>query len=162
MEKVQVLYTDGSCKANGKENSSGGFGVVGMSGATVVYAYQEKEEITTNNRMEMKAILHAIEHFGKVEAFAQPVIVYSDSRYSVNTFEDWGFKWRANNWIKSDNKIPENLDLIKKYMDFIDKGYEIELRYVKGHNGTLGNELADQLATFKITAAEVMEKYGGK
>lgn len=156
------MYTDGSCRGNGTDNSSGGFGVVGMSGATVVYAYQEQEEVTTNNRMEMKAILHAMEHFGKVETFAQPIIVYSDSRYSVNTFKDWGFKWRVNNWIKSDNKIPENLDLVKKYMDFIDKGYEIELRYVKGHNGTLGNELADQLATHEITVAEVMEKYGSK
>ena len=48
--------------------------------------------------MEMKAILHTIEFFGKLDnGFAQPIIVYSDSRYCVNTFTDWAFKWRANN-----------------------------------------------------------------
>lgn len=157
MKKVEVLYTDGSCLGSG----AGGYGVIGLSGAEVVYAYQEREEITTNNRMEMKAILHAIKNFGKVDkGFVQPIIVYSDSRYCVNTFNDWGFKWRVNNWIKSDNKIPENLDLVKEYIEYIDKGYEIDLRYVRGHNGTLGNELADQLATGKISVSEVMEKYG--
>lgn len=157
MEKVEVLYTDGSCLGSG----AGGYGVIGLSGAKVVYAYQEREELTTNNRMEMKAILHAIENFGKADGgFAQPVIVYSDSRYCVNTFNDWGFKWRMNNWIKSDNKTPENLDLVQKYIEYIDKGYIIDLRYVRGHNGTLGNELADQLATGKMSVSEVMEKYG--
>lgn len=157
MKKVKVLYTDGSCLGSG----AGGYGVIGLSGAEVVYAYQEREELTTNNRMEMKAILHAIENFGKVdEGFVQPVIVYSDSRYCVNTFTNWGFKWRVNNWIKSDNKTPENLDLVQKYIEYIDKGYEIDLRYVRGHNGTLGNELADQLATGKMSVSEVMEKYG--
>ena len=158
MKKVEALYTDGSCLGSG----AGGYGVIGLNkDGKVIYAYQEREELTTNNRMEMKAILHAMEFFGKLnDGFAQPIIVYSDSRYCVNTFTDWAFKWRANNWIKSDNKTPENLDLVQKYIEYIDKGYIIDLRYIRGHNGTLGNELADQLATGKILVSEVMEKYG--
>ena len=158
MIHVYALYTDVSCLER-KERSKE---IIGLDKDNkVIYAYQEREELTTNNRMEMKAILHTMEFFGKLDnGFAQPIIVYSDSRYCVNTFTDWAFKWRANNWIKSDNKTPENLDLVQKYMEYIDKGYMIDLRYIRGHNGTLGNELADQLATGKILVSEVMEKYG--
>lgn len=60
------------------------------------------------------------------------------------------FNWERNGWLKSDNKEPENLDLIKPFFEFLQKGYQIELKKVKGHANNKWNELADQLATGKI------------
>jgi ribonuclease HI len=77
-------------------------------------------------------------------------IVYSDSNYCVQTFNDWMFNWARNGWIKSDKKVPENLDLIQAYYDWYQKGYRIELRKIKGHAGHQWNEMADGLATGKI------------
>ena len=71
------------------------------------------------------------------------------------------FSWKNNGWRKSDNQIPENLDLIETYYDLYENGYRIDLRKIKGHAGKLGNELADRLATRKMTVKEVMN-YGRK
>ena len=92
--------------------------------------------------------------------WVQPPIVYSDSAYCVNTFNDWMFRWAANNWVKSDGKIPENLDLIQAYYDQYMSGHRIDLRKVKGHAGEEWNELADMLATGKISPMEAMRTYG--
>ena len=62
--------------------------------------------------------------------------------------------------LKSDKNQPENLDLIKSYYELLKKGYKIDLRKIPGHAGIPGNELADKLATGKITEHEVYEKYG--
>lgn len=70
------------------------------------------------------------------------------------------FRWANNNWIKSDKKKPENLDLIIEYYNWYQKGYRIDLRKIKGHAGHEWNELADQLATGKISAEEAMRTYG--
>ena len=77
-------------------------------------------------------------------------IVYSDSNYCVQTFNDWMFRWAALGWVKSDKKTPENLDLIQAYYEWYLKGYRIDLRKVKGHAGHKWNEMADGLATGKI------------
>ena len=151
-----VIYTDGSCNGNGKAVNSGGFGVVVLDNdENLVYTYSKRCENTTNNREELKAILYAMLNHGvntnKYE-FSQiePPIVYSDSNYCVQTFNDWMFRWARNNWIKSDKKIPENLDLIQAYYEWYQKGYRIDLRKVKGHAGQKWNEMADGLATGKI------------
>ena len=70
------------------------------------------------------------------------------------------FSWARNGWVKSDKKIPENLDLIQAYYDWYQKGYRIDLRKIKGHAGNKWNEIADQLATGKITSEEVIKIYG--
>ena len=70
------------------------------------------------------------------------------------------FNWANNNWVKSDNKVPENLELIQAYYDWYQKGYRIDLKKVKGHAGNKWNELVDLLATGKITSEEVYNKYG--
>ena len=87
-------------------------------------------------------------------------IVYSDSNYCVQTFNEWMFSWARNGWTKSDHNQPENLDLIQAYYDWYQKGYRIDLRKVKGHAGNKWNEIADQLATGKINPEEVYKIYG--
>ena len=158
-----IYYTDGSCMGNGKANNAGGFGIVELTDdGTFVSAYAKRSIDTTNNREELKAILRVMLTAGtKVnQDWNQPSIVYSDSAYCVNTFNDWMFRWAKNNWIKSDKKIPENLDLMKAYYEHYMKGYRIDLRKVKGHNGVKWNEVVDKLATGKISVEEVNKIYG--
>lgn len=78
------------------------------------------------------------------------ILVYSDSAYCVNTFTKWMYGWERNNWLKSDNKPPENLELIQAYYKLEQQGFKINLQKIKGHAGNKWNELADQLATGKI------------
>ena len=137
-------YTDGACSANGSANATGGFGVVGIENDQVVFTYSHHETGTTNNRQELKAILYTLINFGH-----ENPIVYSDSAYCVNTFNQWMYGWARNGWLKSDNKPPENLDLIQAYYNLIQEGKRIQLRKCKGHQGIIGNELADKLARGK-------------
>ena len=158
-----IYYVDGSCVGNGKSVNVGGFGIVTLDdNGNLVDCYAKRNENTTNNREELRAILRvmltAAAHIS--QDWAQPPIVYSDSAYCVNTFNDWMFRWAANNWIKSDGKAPENLDLIQAYYEHYMKGYRIDLRKVKGHAGDTFNELADDLATGKISPLEAEKIYG--
>lgn len=156
-----VIYTDGSAHPN---PGPGGFGIIVLDkdknfDYNIITCYGKEFSKTTNNEMEIKAILYSFLNYGiniNNKEFAEIPVVYSDSAYAVNTFNDWMFRWAKNGWIKSDKKIPENLELIKAYYDWHQKGYRIDLRKVKGHNGNKWNELADKLATGKITAEEIM------
>ena len=151
------IYTDGSAHPN---PGPGGYGVVVCDDDdNIIYCYSKQYEHTTNNEMELKAILYAIINFGK--NYGDP-IVYSDSSYAINTFTQWMFMWQHRGWLKSDNQVPENLELIKAYYQLREDGYRIDLQKVKGHKGILGNEIADKLATNKMTPDEVMKKYGKK
>ena len=148
-----TIYTDGSCLGNGKAHNTGGFGVVVLDNdENLLYTYSKQSADTTNNREELKAILYAfLNHGVKLNDWNMNVpIVYSDSNYCVQTFNEWMFNWARNGWIKSDKKVPENLDLIQAYYDWYQKGYRIDLRKIKGHAGHQWNEMADGLATGKI------------
>ena len=153
-----IIYTDGSCLGNGKEQNTGGFGVVVLdNNENLLYTYSKQSADTSYNREELKAIFYAFLNHGVKEENDwnnNIPIVYSDSNYCVQTFNDWMFRWARNNWIKSDKKIPENLDLIQAYYEWYQKGYRIDLRKVKGHAGQSGNELADKLATGEIKTFE--------
>ena len=152
-----IYYTDGSCIGNGKAVNVGGFGIVTLDdNGNLVNCYAKRNNNTTNNREELRAILRVMltagTHVGS--EWSQPPVVYSDSAYCVNTFNDWMFRWAVNNWVKSDGKIPENLDLIQAYYDQYMSGHRIDLRKVKGHANCIGNELADRLATGEIKTFE--------
>lgn len=153
-----TFYTDGSCLGNGKSNATGGYGIVGIDDqGQVAFVRSKGSKDTTNNREELKAILYVMLNYGeKCDDWGQPPIVYSDSAYCVNTFNEWMFNWARKGWIKSDKKTPENLDLIKTYYEWYQKGYRIDLRKVKGHAGDVLNEIADGLATGRITEEEVL------
>lgn len=151
MIKIITIYCDGSCKANGKENSAGGFGVAVYENDKLIDVYQHFSSPTTNNAEEMKAIIWALNKYGVPKDSFQYPVVYSDSAYCVNTFNSWIFNWKDNGWIKSDKNPPENLQLLKLYDTiYTELGKRIELRKVKGHSGIAGNELVDGLATGKI------------
>lgn len=156
-----TIFTDGACHFN---PGPGGFGVVvyysqgnNYKEAQIVDAYQKSSKSTTNNREEMKAILWALKNYGDKHLGIIP-IVYSDSAYCVNTFNEWIWKWKKNGWKRPKGKPVENLDLVMAYDNLLSMGYEIDLRKTSGHTGEIGNELADNLATFKIKAEDIIEK----
>ena len=157
------IYTDGSANPN---PGPGGFGVIVLDNQEkfVYNLYRESSENTTNNREELKAILYCLKKYGvnifekdKIEFIRIP-IVYSDSAYAINTYNDWMWRWARNNWIKSDGAKAENLDIIQEYFDLWNQGYRIELRKVKGHSNVPGNILADRLAADKIPNWKEMNK----
>lgn len=157
------IYTDGSAHPN---PGAGGFGVIVLDKDTnkchnnyqLIEVYNKQFEFTTNNECELKAILYAFLKYGKNiknKEFVEVPLVYTDSSYALNTFETWMHKWADNGWLKSDNKQIKNIELIQAYYNHYQLGYRIELRKVKGHSGNKWNELADQLATGKITSEQV-------
>ena len=140
-----IIYTDGSAHPN---PGPGGFGVVVCDdNNNIIHLHSKQTNNTTNNREEIKAILWSLLTYGKSN---EEIIVYSDSNYCVQTFTNWMFGWARNGWVKSDKKIPENLDLIQAYYNALNEGYKINLKKVKGHAGNKYNELADGLATGKV------------
>ena len=138
------IYTDGSCLSNGKTENKGGYGVVVVENNKILHTFRKDSVNTTNNREEMKAILAAMLWIGDKEA-----TIYSDSAYALNTFTTWMYSWANKGWIKSDKKVPENLDIIKVVYDIMDNGFRTNIKFVKvkGHSGDLYNEIADGLAT---------------
>lgn len=145
-----IIYTDGACSGN---PGPGGFGVVVCSeDEQITEEYSEHCEKTTNNREEIKAIIYAMENYGcRFLLLNEIPVVYSDSAYCVNMFNEWIYSWAANGWRRSKNQEILNLDLVQKYWDLYNKGYRIDLRKIKGHAGYKGNERADALATGKIS-----------
>ena len=137
-----VYYTDGSAHPN---PGPGGFGVVIVDETTdeIIDTYAKSSQKTTNNAEEMKAIIFAVCDAAKRGI---PAIIYSDSAYAINTFTNWMFSWERNGWVKSDGKVPENLELVKAFFE-LNKKYKITLNKVKGHVGDKYNEMADKLAT---------------
>ena len=100
MSKI-TIYTDGSCLANGKEINEGGFGVVVVDeNENLLYTYKKRNKNTTNNREELRAILYSFLKYGvKTDNMwigpnnTYIPVVYSDSAYCVNTFNNWMFNW---------------------------------------------------------------------
>jgi len=135
MSKI-VLYTDGSSRGN---PGPGGYGAVLMSG------HHHKElskgfRLTTNNRMELLAVIAGLEAIKKNEL---PVTVYSDSQYVVNAVE----KGWLNTWIKTDFKGgKKNKDLWKHYFE-LSKKFTVKFIWVKGHADNPHNNRCDELAT---------------
>lgn len=153
--KPRTYYTDGACSGN---PGPGGFGVCWLDTCysqtmseyierhSLNYIYSEFCENTTNNREELKAILHVIKMAAADEE--NFYLVYSDSAYAVNSINTWMYGWARNGWINSKKKPVENLDLIQEiysYLEFPMSNFN--LIKIDGHSGHLGNELADALAT---------------
>lgn len=142
MENKIIIYSDGGADNNGDR--------VGGWGAVLLYKEQQKQIYggvldTTNNRMELTAIIEALKRIKKKHI---PIEIYSDSAYIVNCFNDkWYVKWRKNGWKNSQRKPVENKDLWEELIQLVESFKDIEFIKVKGHAGIEFNELADALAT---------------
>ena len=136
-EAAVVIYTDGACKRN---PGPGGWGAV------LVYGKSEKElyggeAATTNNRMELTAVIRALEALTR----SSIVSLYTDSQYVKNGIETWIHGWKRNGWKTADKKPVKNAELWRE-LDALAAKHDIRWHWVKGHNGHAGNERADALA----------------
>ena len=137
--KIVRIYTDGACSGN---PGPGGWGAV------LMYAEQVKEICggepnTTNQRMEIKAVIEALKAL-KVSDWE--VTVYSDSAYVVNAFnQNWIDNWQRNGWRNSKKDAVANQDLWQELISLIGKN-RVRFEKVKGHAGNEWNERCDQLA----------------
>ena len=139
------VFTDGACSGN---PGVGGYGVILRSGE------REKElsgcePMTTNNRMELTAVLKAL------EALKKPcrVKVVTDSNYVVKGMTSWINTWLKNNWKNSQKQDVVNRDLWEKLLR-LSKGHEISWEWVKGHNDHAENERCDSLARLAIQSCK--------
>ena len=139
-----ICYVDGACSGNGSAAAVGGFAAIVLDDdSNYITSHHEQVKNTTNNRMELSAILWVMCKYGK--EMPCPT-VYSDSAYSINTLCNWMWSWEKRGWLKGDKKEPENLDLIQAYHKLWNQGYRIDLRKCHGHSGDFWNEQADKLA----------------
>ena len=142
MNPVEI-YTDGACKGN---PGPGGWGVLMKSGGT------EKELFggelgTTNNRMEMTAVIRAL------EALKRPchVTLYLDSQYVLKGITEWLPGWKAKGWRTAAKQPVKNVDLWQALDALVSTGdHKIDWRWIRGHAGDAGNERADALANLGV------------
>ena len=145
MNQIEI-YTDGACKGN---PGPGGWGVLLRSGTTQKELYGG-EPSTTNNRMELMAVIQAL------EALKRPcaVTLYLDSQYVLKGITEWMPGWKAKGWITSTKQPVKNVELWKRLDALVaGGGHQIEWRWVKGHSGDPGNERADELANKGVQRA---------
>ena len=143
MKSVDVV-TDGACKGN---PGKGGWGVLLRAGTTEK-ELSGSEALTTNNRMEMTAVLRAL------QALREPCAVrlHTDSRYVIDGMTKWMFGWVKKGWKTADNKPVKNEDLWRALVDAA-RIHKIEWIWVKGHDGHIENERVDKLASDAARAA---------
>ncbi len=147
-----VIHTDGGASPN---PGKGGYGVVLQSGKL------RKElsagfEFTTNNRMELLAVIVAL------EALKEPsqVILHTDSKYVVDSVtKRWVYGWQKRGWKKSDGKLAVNIDLWKRLLPLLTK-HQVEFKWVKGHAGNQENERCDALVSEARKAAFLKQDTG--
>ena len=136
--KTVTLYTDGACSGN---PGPGGWGAI-LSYNGVEKELSGGDANTTNNRMELLAVISGL------EALKEPcrVELYSDSKYVIDGLsKGWAASWRKNGWRKADKKPALNPDLWEKLLNLVEK-HELSYHWVKGHADNPYNNRCDQLA----------------
>lgn len=143
------IYTDGSCMGNGKRVNKGGWAYVITTNNEEIYKESGGELCTTNNRMELTAVINALI---KVLPDSDSIIeVYTDSSYIVNCYkEKWWKNWEKNNWVNSKKQPVKNKDLWEKLVKYFNKP-QYKFYHVKGHNGDKFNECVDKMAVAAAT-----------
>ena len=136
-KQILNIWTDGACKGNPG---------IGGWGALLRYGENEKEIFggeadTTNNRMELTAVIKAL------QALKKPcdVVIHIDSQYVKNGMTQWIANWKKNNWRTANRKPVKNVDLWQQ-LDELVQSHNVSWQWVKGHSGDPGNEAADALA----------------
>ena len=132
-----TIYTDGACKGN---PGPGGWG------AWLSVGGHEKElwggeALTTNNRMELTAVIEALAALKR----HSDVVLYTDSQYVRQGITTWIHNWKKRGWKTADHKPVKNIDLWQQ-LDALVQSHQVTWQWVKGHSGDPGNDRADALA----------------
>jgi ribonuclease HI len=141
-----TIYTDGACKGN---PGPGGWGAL-LQGAGASKELFGGELNTTNNRMEIMAVIEAL------SALKRPcqVTLYLDSEYVRKGITEWISGWKSRGWMTASKTPVKNVDLWQRLDALVSGGgHQIEWRWVRGHAGNAGNEQADALANKGVALA---------
>lgn len=136
-----VIYTDGACSGN---PGPGGWGSVLLyNGHRRELSGGEAE--TTNNRMEMMAVIEALEALKR----SCKIVIHTDSTYVMKGMTEWLAQWKQRGWKTAAKKPVKNVDLWQR-LDAAMERHDVDWRWVKGHSGVPENERADELARLAI------------
>ena len=134
------VFTDGSCEGN---PGPGGWGAVKVIDGKVLDERHGDEADTTNNRMELTALIEGYEMLGSGERMP----VFTDSLLAVNTITKWAAAWERNGWTRGRKREEvKNLELVQELYSLAGSHPKVELQWVKGHAGLRWNEYADSLS----------------
>ena len=133
------IFTDGSCSGN---PGPGGWGVVRVRGGQILAERHGQEPHTTNNRMELTALIEGLSLLDPGEE----ADVYSDSRLVVDTVTRWARGWERRGWRRKDGPV-KNLELVRRAYALATERPLARIRWIRAHDGSLWNEYADALAT---------------
>lgn len=133
------VFTDGGARPN---PGPGGWGFVYVEGGEIQAEGSGGDRKTTNNRMEMSAIIAALEHL-PTDA---KVTIFSDSDLCVKTLTIWAKSWAAKGWRRKEGEI-KNLDLVQRAYELVRAHPGVKLQWIKAHDGSRWNEYVDALAT---------------
>jgi ribonuclease HI len=147
-----IIYADGACKANGVPGGGrGGWGaVIRDADQVTLHELSGAEPGTTNNRMEILAVIKALEKLPK----NSEAEVWTDSQYVVKGMTEWMKGWKRRDWMKPDGSGVLNYELWQA-LDDATGGHRVSWHWVRGHSGHEGNEHADRLAQ---AAAETLKR----
>ena len=140
-EQITSIWTDGACSGN---PGKGGWGVLIRHNNKDI-KLSGNEDNTTNNRMEMMAVIKALENISN----NYKVKLYTDSKYVKDGITIWILNWKKNNWKNSQKKDVKNKDLWLR-LDMLSQKFNIDWVWVKGHSNNMENNIADSLATSAI------------
>lgn len=151
--KKLVIYTDGACWPN---PGLGSYGFVIVQDDEIIYKEAQSQIETTNNIMELEAIIKALKHVlsNKSLYTYDGIIVYSDSKYCVSGINSWIHTWKLSNW-KNKKGFPIKNKEFWIELDELRQNQQIIFLWVRGHNGNVFNEKADELCQ-----EEIKKKFG--
>ena len=138
-----MIHTDGACRGN---PGPGGWGVL-LNWNGTVKELSGCEPDTTNNRMELTAVIMALAALTRPTA----ATVQTDSQYVIKGITEWLPTWKARGWRTADRKPVKNQDLWER-LDEVVGPHTVQWQWVKGHSGDPGNERVDALANLAIDA----------
>jgi ribonuclease HI len=138
---VIEIYTDGACRGN---PGPGGWAALLRKGEHE-REISGAEALTTNNRMELTAVIRALESLKR----SVPVSLYTDSEYVLRGVREWLPDWKSRGWLTAARKPVKNRDLWEQ-LDRLITGHDIDWHWVRGHSGVAGNERVDRLANAAI------------
>lgn len=138
------VYTDGACKGN---PGQGGWGALILENDTTREIYGG-ESNTTNNRMELMAVIKALELLRE----QNDITIFTDSTYVQKGISEWIINWKRNGWKSSNKKSVKNQDLWIE-LDNLNDLMSVKWQWIKGHAGHSGNERADYLANLGVNSS---------
>ena len=140
------IYTDGSLKKVGQTLTFGGWAFLAIKDDKCIYGSVGGETDTTNQRMELIAVIEALKYAAANRKINERVTIYSDSAYFINCYkQDWYIKWQSNGWYNSDRKPVANADLWQQIIPYFDN-FWYSFKKVKAHNNVFWNEMCDKYA----------------